>query len=66
MDSKTKRLTILLLSLVILVVVGAIVLVNYQEIIGKKGVKDEEAAPTFQNLEQVQMERSKVRICQHL
>ncbi|MBE5875501.1 MAG: hypothetical protein E7290_01285 [Lachnospiraceae bacterium] len=52
MDSKTKRITILLLSLVILLVVGAIVLVNYQELIGKKGVNGEENAPVYQNMEQ--------------
>ncbi len=58
MDSKTKRITILLLSLVILVVVGSIVLVNYQEItnyqeiIGKKGVNGEESALVYQNMEQ--------------
>ncbi|MBQ7943849.1 MAG: glycoside hydrolase family 25 protein [Lachnospiraceae bacterium] len=51
MDSKTKRLTALLLSLVILLVVGAIVLVNYQELIGNKGVNGEESAVMFQNME---------------
>lgn len=51
MDSKTKRLTVLLLSLVILLVVGAIVLVNYQELIGRKSVNGEESAVMFQNME---------------
>ncbi len=52
MDSKTKRLTVLLLSVVILLVVGAIVLVNYQEIIGNKGVNGEDSvASAFQNME---------------
>lgn len=52
MDSKTKRLTVLLLSVVILLVVGAIVLANYQETIGNKRVNGEDSASVLQNVVQ--------------
>lgn len=52
MDSKTKRITVLLLSVVILLVIGSIILVNYKEISSNISVNGEDKTPVFQNVEQ--------------